>query len=481
MKTILHFLTGLLLGALPGVAAAQNAPADRPPNIILIVADDLGYGDIGCFGQKKIQTPHIDRLAAGGMRFTHFYAGASVCAPSRSVLMTGQHGGRTRVRGNAPFSERRKQALLPEDVTLAEVLKKAGYATALVGKWGLGDHDTPGHPLDQGFDFFFGYLDQVHAHMYYPTWLWRNRDKVHLPNQVRPVPVGKDGVWGMGGITREAKVYSPALLLDEALRFIRQHQDRPFFLTFATPIPHANNEMAAELGDGAEVPDLGAYADKPWPKPEKGYAAMVSYLDTQVGALMAELEQRGLSHKTLVVFTSDNGPELQKYTGYDPAFFESSGPFRGHKRDLLDGGIRVPCIVRWPGHVAAGSQSAHVAYFGDLMATLAELAGEPAPDGTDSLSFASTLLGRPGEQPRRPWLYWEYHGGGRFAQAVLLKGRWKGLREGGPGHPLTLYDLDADPGETRDCAATHPEIAARCQKVLDREHHPSDRWPLPRR
>ncbi|MBM3891559.1 MAG: arylsulfatase, partial [Verrucomicrobia bacterium] len=443
----------LLLFAASALSAAA-ADASKP-NIIFILADDLGYGDLGCYGQKQIQTPNIDRLASEGMRFIHFYAGASVCAPSRCVLMTGKHGGRCRVRGNAPMAQRLKQSLMPDDVTVAKLLKHAGYATALVGKWGLGDYDTPGHPLLQGFDFFFGYLDQVHAHVYYPDWLWRNREKVTLPNEVRPILCGKDGAWGTGGIATKRVAYSPKLMLDEALQFIERSKSRPFFLYFATTIPHANNEAAKELGNGAEVPDLGIYKNKLWPEPEKGYAAMTSYLDTQVGAILRRLKALGLDNNTLILFSSDNGPELKQFTGYDTTFFKSANGYRGFKRDNLDGGIRMPFIAHWPGKIKAGSVSGHVGYFGDFMATAAELAGVEVAQASllaksqsgkleacptlDSISFAPTLLGRAAEQKRHDCLYWEYHAAGS-SQAVLLDGRWKALRNERRAAPLELYD-----------------------------------------
>ena len=338
------------------------------------------------------------------MKITHFYSGASVCAPSRCVLMTGRHGGRCRVRGNAPLSARARQTLLQEDFTVAKLLQQAGYATALVGKWGLGLEDMPGHPLLQGFDFFFGYLDQVHAHNYYPDYIWRNREKITLPNEVKAIPVGKNGEWGIGGIAAKRNVYSPQLMLDEALNFIEQNKSRPFFLYFATTIPHANNEAAKELGNGAEVPDIGLYKDKPWSEPDKGYAAMVTCLDTQVGLIIQRIKQLGLDEKTLVIFSSDNGPELKQFAGYDTMFFKSSGQYRGFKRDHSDGGIREPFIARWPGKIAAGSESAHVSYFGDFMASVGELAGVTPPAGLDSISFVPTLLGHPDRQKKHDYL-----------------------------------------------------------------------------
>jgi arylsulfatase A-like enzyme len=470
---------GIVLTVVLGVLGLfpADASAAGKPNIVFILADDLGYGDLGCFGQREIQTPNIDRLASEGMKFTHFYSGASVCAPSRCVLMTGKHGGRCRVRGNAPMAQRLKQSLMPDDVTVAKLLKQAGYATALVGKWGLGDHDTPGHPLLQGFDFFFGYLDQVDAHVYYPEWLWRNREKVRLPNEVRPIPVGKDGAWGTGGITTKKAAYSPKLMLDEALAFIERSRSQPFFLYFATTIPHANNEAAKELGNGAEVPDLGLYKNKPWPEPEKGYAAMIGYLDTQVGAILKRLKQLGLDDNTLVIFSSDNGPELKQFAGYDTTFFKSSGPYRGFKRDHSDGGIRAPTLARWPGTIKPGGVSNHVGYFGDFMATAAELAGVAPPSGLDSISFAPTLRGQVDKQPKHDLLYWEYHAAGS-SQAVLFDGRWKGLRNERRSAPLELFDLRADAAEERNVAAEHPDIVAKIETRLKAAREGNTNWPL---
>lgn len=475
MKTIVHLLIGILpFFTLPLCPATA---ADGKPNIIFILADDLGYGDLGCYGQKKIQTPNIDRLAAEGMRFTQFYSGASVCAPSRCVLMTGRHTGHCRVRGNAPLTQRAKQSLTHEDVTVAAVLEQAGYKTRLLGKWGLGMDDMPGHPLEQGFDYFFGYLDQVHAHNYFPDYLWRNREKVRLPNEVRPIPVGRNGEWGLGGIATKRVVYSPKLMLDEALTFIDQNKNQPFFLYFATTIPHANDEAVKEPAGAAEVPDYGIYENKPWPLPERGYAAMITYLDTQVGVLLERLKHLGIDDNTLVIFSSDNGPELKEFTAWDPEFFKSAGPLRGFKRDNYEGGIREPFIARWPGKIRPGSVSAHVGYFGDFFATAAELAGAQTPANLDSISFAPTLLGRAHEQRRHEFLYWEYHAGKTSTQAALLDGRWKGVRAV-RGTPLELYDLAKDVGETHDIAAQHPDIADRLLKYLATGREDAPDWPL---
>lgn len=458
---------------------ASAATARNVPNIVVILADDLGYGDLGCYGQKKIRTPHIDRLAATGMRFTQFYAGASVCAPSRCVLMTGKHTGHCRVRGNAPLAKRDRQTLTRDDVTIASVLQRAGYATGLVGKWGLGLDDMPGQPLAQGFDFFFGYLDQVHAHNYFADYLWRNREKVMLPNVVRTIPVGRDGEWGLSGIATRRVVYSPQRMLEEATAFLERNRERPFFLYFATTLPHANNEAAKELGNGAEVPDLGIYRDAPWPEPEKGYAAMITYLDTQVGAILQRLKQLNLERDTVVFFTSDNGPELKTSAGYDTTFFQSAGGLRGFKRDNYEGGIRMPMIACWPGKIRPGSSSPHVGYFGDFFATAADLAQTKTPAGLDSVSFLPTLVGQPSQQQTHRGLYWEYHGGQASSQAVLLDGRWKGIRQVRRTASLELYDLQTDVAETRDVAAQHPEMIARMEAYLKEAREDSPNWPLP--
>jgi arylsulfatase A-like enzyme len=432
--------------------------ADRP-NLIWIMADDLGYGDLGCYGQKVIGTPRLDQMAAEGLRFTQFYAGATVCAPSRSVLMTGQHHGHTRVRGNAGKDNAAAQALRPGDVTVAAVLQKAGYRTALVGKWGLGDIGAAesGLPRKHGFDSFFGYLNQHHAHNHFPDFLWRNEQREKLPNVV--TPVGDDGA----GYATEAKVYADDLFAAEALQFVAAHKKQPFFLYWSPVTPHANNERTRALGDGAHVPDYGPYADKDWPAQDKGQAAMITRLDGHVGRLLDALRQHGLAERTLVIFTSDNGPHNE--SKHDLGRFNPSGPLTGTKRSLTDGGIRVPCIAWWPCKVAAGTVSPHVGYFGDWMATAAELAGVETPPGCDSLSFVPTLLGQAAAQNRHEFLYWEFHEGG-FKQAALYRGRWKGMRTGSSDAPVALYDLQNDIGEKTDVAAAHPEIAGRIGDYL---------------
>jgi arylsulfatase A-like enzyme len=466
--SLLKLLLPALLGALsvPGFAPA----ADVRPNLIWVMADDLGYGDLGCYGQKVIKTPQLDRMAAEGMRFTRFYAGATVCAPSRSVLMTGKHHGHTRVRGNAGQKNPIAQALRPEDVTVAKVLHDAGYTTALVGKWGLGDVGPAetGLPRRQGFDHFFGYLNQTHAHNHFPDFLWRDEARVALPNQV--THVGDAG----GGYATEALLYADDLFADEALKFVANHQDRPFFLYWCMVIPHANNERTRVLKNGAHVPDFGPYAKDDWPPQDKGQAAMITRLDGYVGRLLAQLRLLGLAENTLVIFSSDNGPHNE--SNHDLNRFQPSGPFSGIKRSLTEGGIHVPAIAWWPGHIKPGSQTDHVAYFGDWMATAAELAGARVPPGCDSLSFVPTLLGRSSDQEQHEFLYWEFHERG-FSQAVLYQRRWKGIRERSLSAPIALYDLKDDIAEKTDVAAEHPEIAAKIDAYLKTARSESLDWP----
>jgi arylsulfatase A-like enzyme/cyclophilin family peptidyl-prolyl cis-trans isomerase len=464
------FLGPWILDLGPSAFAAPVAPPR--PNIVFILADDLGYGEIGCYGQKIIQTPRIDLMAREGMLFTQFYAGATVCAPSRSVLMTGQHHGHTRVRGNAGKPNPLAQSLRSNDVTVAKVLQSAGYRTALIGKWGLGDVGVAeqGLPRRHGFDYFFGFLSQHQAHNHFPDYLWRNEEKVPLPNDL--VLVGDQG----GGYARNPKVYADDLFAEEAVKFIGQNQAQPFFLFLSLVVPHANNERNRELKDGAEVPDYGPYADKPWPTQNKGHAAMITRMDGYVGRILDELKRLKLDERTLVIFTSDNGPH--KESGNSVEFFHSSGPFRGIKRDLTDGGIRVPFIAWWPGTVKTRKVSEHVGYFGDVMATAAELAGATPPTNIDSISFLPALLGQSRAQRQHEFLYFEFHEGG-FSQAALMEGRWKGIRTNGVTARLQVYDLKKDPAESRDVSAREPAIASRIAAFLRTARTDSADWPVP--
>lgn len=439
------------LASLAGAAALPlRAQPGRKPNIIFILADDLGYGDLGCYGQKEIATPEIDRLAAEGARFTQAYAGSTVCAPSRCALMTGLHTGHARIRGNA------RVPLEASDVTVPKVLKGAGYRTAIFGKWGLGNPYSPGVPNLQGFDEWFGYLDQQHAHLYYPDTLWNNREQVVLGRNL--------------GLRR---AYSHDLFTERALQFVDRHGGEPFFLYLAYTIPHANNELGRDTGNGMEVPSDAPYSGRPWPQVEKNFAAMISRLDADVGKLMARLKSLGIENDTLVLFSSDNGPHREG--GHNPDFFHSSGPLRGIKRDLYEGGIRVPMIARWPGRIPAGRTSDAVWAFWDFLPTAAEIAGVRAPDGIDGISMAAALEGRP--LKGHEYLYWEFHERG-FSQA-LRTGDWKGVRTAA-GAPLELYDLREDLGEKNNVAAAHPDVVAHIEEILRTARTESKDFPVKR-
>ena len=465
-------MRALLTPLVLAVAFAASALAQAPkPNLIFILADDLGYGEPGCYGQKIIQTPNIDRLAAEGMRFTQFYAGNTVCAPSRSVLMTGLHMGHTRVRGNAGKINVEAQTLQPGDVTVARVLQQAGYATGLVGKWGLGEANSVGDPRKQGFDYYFGFLNQTHAHNHYPDFLWRNGEKVALPNVV--TAVGE--VPGAGYATKRV-VYADDLCAEESRAFVQRNQDKPFFLFVSLVTPHANNESARVLGDGNEVPDQGIYADKPWSDSAKNHAAMVTRLDRDVGVLMAQLKELKLDERTVVMFSSDNGPHKEGGPNYDPATFAVSGPVSGLKRSMTDGGIRVPFIARWPGRIKAGAVSEHVGYFGDLMATWAELGGGKTPGKLDSISLVPTLLGR-GTQAKHEYLYWEFYEQG-VSQALLMDGHWKALRLKTLAAPIQLFDLTTDIGEKTDVAGKNPQLVARARGLFQTARFDNEHWKL---
>ncbi len=434
------------------VFAATSSAA--PPNIVFVLADDLGYGDLGCYGQKKIKTPNLDRLAADGVRFTQVYSGSTVCAPSRCSLMTGLHTGHCRVRGNGGFF------LSPEDVTVAAVLKKAGYATACVGKWGLGDAGSTGVPSKHGFGHFFGFLNHTHAHNYYPDHLWRHEEKVPLKNVQEK------------GVATKSIEYAPDLCTADAITFIEANKAKPFFLYFSSTLPHANNERTRADGNGNEVPTDEPYTKEEWPQPEKNKAAMITRLDADVGKLLAKLKELGLDKNTVVIFSSDNGPH--KEGGNTIEFFNSAGPYRGFKRSLTDGGIRVPAIVRWPGVVKPGTESAHVWAFWDVFPTLCEIASANVPKGLDGLSFAPTLTGK-GAQKSHDFLYWEFHENG--TKQAVLHGNWKAIRLA-PNTPLELYDLAKDVGEKLNVAKDNPTVVENIETYLKTARTESKDWPI---
>jgi arylsulfatase A-like enzyme len=464
MNLLLRLLAAFLFTAI--VALSSSVAEAQKPNIIFILADDLGYGDLGCYGQKRIQTPHIDRLAREGLRFTDFYAGCTVCAPSRCVLMTGYHMGHCYVRGNAGRQNREIQILRDQDVTVAEVLKKAGYATALCGKWGLGEFGSIGSPNKQGFDYFFGYLNQFHAHNYYPAYLIKNESRYPLKNVVPG-----EGEFG-SGVASERVEYSADLITAEALKWVEQNKDHLFFLYYAPTIPHANNEGGRE---GMEVPDLGQYANTDWPPQQKAHAAMISRLDADVGRLMALLERLGIANNTVIFFSSDNGPHREG--GNDPDFNDSNGPLKGIKRDLTEGGIRVPFIARWPTKIMPGT-SDFVGSFQDVLPTLAELGGMTAavPSNIDGLSIVPTLLGQPATQKQHEYLYWAFYERGG-AQAARM-GRWKAVQQPYQS-PVRLYDLTKDIGEEHDVAAANAEVVARLTAAMKAAYVPADNWKFP--
>ncbi len=443
-------------------APALRPPAPRRPNIILIIADDLGYGDLGCYGQTMIQTTNLDKMAAEGVRFTDFYAGSTVCAPSRCSLMTGLHTGHAFIRGNGT------QALRPEDFTVAELLQKAGYHTGLVGKWGLGNETSTGMPREQGFDEFAGYLDHIHAHDYYTDHLWRSDSRTGH-NDWEIFPENQSGKHGL---------YSHDLFTKAALNFVSINKPdqfnhyRPFFLYLAYTIPHANNEEARRSGNGMQVPDDAPYSTQPWPQPEKNKAAMISRLDNDIGKLLAKLQELKIDDNTVVLFSSDNGPHQEG--GVDPKFFKSAGPLRGIKRDLYEGGIRVPLIVRWPAKIKPGRVSNQVWSFWDFLPTAADIALAKSPANLDGISMVPTLLGR-AQTNQHDFLYWEFHERG-FQQAVRV-GQWKAVRQQA-GERLELYDLQTDPAEKSDVAPQHPEVVARIESYLKSARTESAEWPI---
>jgi arylsulfatase A-like enzyme len=456
-------VASVILSAVGGRVVAADPPR---PNIVFILADDLGYGDVGCYGQKRIQTPNIDQIAKEGLRFTDFYAGCTVCAPSRCVLMTGYHTGHAHIRGNAGRERPEIQVLRQTDVTVPQVLKTAEYSTALCGKWGLGDEGTIGTPTKKGFDYFFGYMNQFHAHNYYPAYLFKNEARYPLRNEVPG-----EGPFGSGVATKRVE-YSADLITAEALKWLEQHKDGPFFLYYSPTLPHANNEGGR---NGMEVPDLGQYADTDWPPQQKAHAAMISRMDADVGKLMELLKKRGLESNTLVFFSSDNGPHREG--GNDPDFNDSNGPLSGIKRDLTEGGIRVPFIARWPGRIAPGV-SHFVGGFQDMMPTMAELAGASSavPSDIDGISIVPTLLGQPANQKQHEYLYWTFYerGGGQATRV----GDWKAIEQ--PiGSPMRLYDLAKDIGEEHDVAAQQPEVVAKLKGVMKKAYTPHENWKFP--
>ncbi len=462
----------------PAAAESGRRSADQPPNVVLIVADDLGYGEVGCYGQKWIQTPNIDKMADEGMKFTRFYCGQAVCAPSRCSLLTGMHQGHAWIRNNGNPAERGKprpkdlhfpgQHPIPESsVTIAKLLKSGGYATGAMGKWGLGPIDSSGDPNNQGFDLFYGFNCQVHAHNHYPRFLWRNDQQEILPGNDR----------SMYGDT-----FSQDRFRDVALEFVRQHQDGPFFLYLPFAIPHLAiqipDESLREFRGKIPEADYEHRGYLPYPEPRAGYAAMISHMDRDIGKILALLDELGIADNTLVMFTSDNGPTYDRLGGSDSDFFESAGPLRGRKGSLLEGGIRVPLVARWPGQIAPGKTTGHMAAFWDLLPTICQAAGVNPPNGIDGISFLPTLTGT-GQQETHDFLYWEFPGYG--GQQAVRRGQWKAIRQKlheFPDAPFQLYNLATDIDESDDVAAEHPDVVAMMEEICRQSRVPSELFPF---
>ncbi len=493
----LTFLCAVFFSVL--LVAAPSAPP-RPPNVVFIIADDLGYGDIGCYGQKLIRTPHLDRMAAEGMRFTQHYSGNAVCAPSRCVLMTGKHPGHAYIRDNRQFKkdEEGQEPIPAGTVTLARLFQQRGYATGGFGKWGLGGPGTAGEPLKQGFTRWYGYNCQGVAHNFYPTYLWDNDQKTPTRNaafsahdKLKP---GEDPSDAKTYARFQGQDYAPDVIAEQTRAFIRQHKDRPFFCFIPTTVPHLalqvpDDSLAEYLGKFDDPPYAGGKGYLPHFKPRAAYAAMITRMDREIGRLMDLVKELGLDENTIWVFTSDNGPLHGRHEGLagtDATFFNSSGGLRDGKGTLFEGGFRVPGIVRWKGKIASGQTSDRVTGFEDWMPTLMELAGakDSAPKDTDGISFAPTLLGQ--RQEARAFLYREFPGYG--GQQCVRVGDWKGLRlnlkpgpaaKKAPDFTIQLFNLRDDPAETKDVAAKHPDVVSKIADVMRAQHVASAEFPLP--
>ena len=439
-------------------AAASVQADDRKPNIIYILLDDAGYGDFGCYGQKKFDTPHVDRLAAEGMKFTQHYSGSTVCAPTRCVLMTGRHTGHCSVRGNREHKPVGQEPMSATETTIAELLQDAGYRTGGFGKWGLGYPGSVGDPLNKGFDVFYGYNCQRNAHTYYPTWLYDNDKKIAL----------------------DGKTYSHDLIMDRALEFIRDSKDKPFFCFLPMTIPHAAMHVPGAYSEPFKKKwpqfndKIGRYAGPPVKNPIAAFAGMMVKMDEDVGRVMALVKELGLDENTVVMFSSDNGPH--KEGGHDPVFFDSNGPLTGFKRDLTEGGIRAPMLVRWPGKVKPCSVSDHISAHWDVLPTVCDIAGIKVPANIDGLSMLPTLQENDA-QKQHDYLYWAfYERGGK--QAVRM-GKWKAIQRNlnkNADSPVLLYDLEADLAEQTDVAAKHPQIVAKMKAIFKEAYEPNDNW-----
>ena len=450
MKHTLLFLVVLLLAPL----AALHAAEVMKPNIIFILCDDLAQGDVGCYGQKLIQTPNLDRMAAEGTRYTQAYCGTTVCAPSRTSLMTGLHMGHSPVRANREIKPEGQMPLPAETFTVAQLLKSEGYSTACVGKWGMGMFDTTGSPLKKGFDHFFGYNCQRHAHSYFPTYLYNDDQRFDLP--------GNDGNTKVVG---KGATYAQDLIADETLKWVRSQEDKPFFLYYAVTLPHA----------AIQIPDQGLYKDKPWSEEEKTYAAMVTRLDSDIGRLVSMLDELNLGAKTLVMVAGDNGSSFPPASTLGKRFNQASNGLRGFKRELYEGGLRQAAFARWPGVVPAGRVSDEPWAFWDFLPTAAELSGAMVPSTCkpDGHSLVSYLKG--GAAPKRQCFYWELHEGASL-QAVRW-GDWKAVRNG-PSKPIEIYDLKTDAAESKNLAVENPDLVAKAEAMMKDARVDDPHFPL---
>jgi arylsulfatase A len=463
--------------ALGLIGAATFSHAASKPNVIYIIADDLGYGDLSSYGQTRFSTPNIDAIAKKGMMFKQHYSAAPVCAPARGSLMTGYHVGHGAVRGNFEVKPEGQHPMPADTFTLAHLFKKAGYATGAFGKWGLGAPGSASEPLKMGFDRFYGFNCQRQAHHYYPYFLWNDNQR--------------DMLWGNFGM--ETDEYAPDLIQDEVLKFVEENKARPFFLFYPMIQPHAEmfapeKYMAKFRGkflpetpyrgvDGG--PDFRKYSYGSQAEPHAAFAAMVETMDEDVGELMAKLDELGIADNTLVIFTSDNGPHQE--AGHNPDYFKSSGGLRGYKRDLYEGGIRVPMLASWPGKIPASTATDHVSAFQDVLPTMADVTGQSAPSGIDGISFLPTLL-QERTQRQHDYLYWEFHE--KKGRVAIRKGKWKGVRYDvsvDPDSPLELYDLSKDPAETKNIAAANPEIVSELDRLMKgaRQVSPVDKFNFP--
>ncbi|MCG6156458.1 arylsulfatase [Rubinisphaera margarita] len=491
----MRFHPGFMLSALlflsPLLISSQATARDgRLPNIVLIVADDLGYRELGSYGQEHIRTPQLDQLAADGMRFTQFYSGNAVCAPSRCVLMTGKHPGHAAVRDNRSTPPEGQWPIPDSEITIAELLEELGYVSGAFGKWGLGGPESTGRPMVQGFDRFFGYNCQSHAHSYYPSYLWNDEQHVALKNDPpvpghASLPKGADPADPRSYDVFKGNDYAPERINEQAVQFVRDNKDEPFFLYYPTVIPHValhvpDKELESYLELNWDDPPFtraNGYGYTPHFTPRAAYAAMITYMDRSIGNVLKTLDELGLTEDTVVIFSSDNGTtHLKEEVDYD--FFNSVGELRGLKGSLYEGGIRVPCIVRWPGRVKAGSVSNRVAGFEDIMPTILDLVGhaENSPQEIDGISFAPTLLGE--DQEPRPFLYREFSSYG--GQQSVRAGDWKAVRQNmRKGNlEIELYHLARDPGEQNNVAEQHPKVVERLKKLMQEQHTPSEVFPL---